>query len=555
MKIIALVVATGAALSPLHPGRQAGPGEDVIYWDTLVRGQLTGGALAVDPSDPLHAAVGPLVPAESAAVTIVNNGPSNNRVDLVLVGDGYTATELNVYSNDANALVASFFNESPLDAYSAYFNVHRVDVISNESGVDNDPVQGVTKDTALDMAYWCSGIERLLCVNVSKALSQAASAPDVDQVLALANSSKYGGAGYPSSDLGTLAADNSSAVEIAKHEFGHSFANLADEYDYGGSTNWTGGEPGERNVSTYDAATMASLQAKWHRWLGTPGVGTYEGANYSQFGIFRPTANSKMRNLWRPFEEINTERLLVKIYQQVDPIDDATPAGVYGSSAVLFVDPVDPSTHALDVQWYLNGNPITGATGTTLDVGALGLTSGTHTVAVTVVDNTPLVINETKRAALMTESRAWTIADGPVNYCTAGLTASGCQVVLVPSGTPSASQSSGFVVAAPGVEGDKDGMFFYGFSGRQANSWGSSSSVHCVTPPLLRTPVMTGTGTTGACDGALGRDFNAYWSSAPTGKVPAAGQKLWLQLWFRDPQNTSNQTTSFSDALEIAVGP
>ena len=45
-----------------------------------------------------------------------------------------------------------------------------------------------------------------------------------------------------------------------------------------------------------------------------------------------------------------------------------------------------------------------------------------------------------------------------------------------------------------------------------------------------------------------------FWSSAPAGKVPAPGSKVWMQLWYRDPLNTSNQTTSLSDALEITVG-
>ena len=544
------------AVHPPQNVRAEDPEEDVIYWDTVINGRLTGGRIAVDPANPLHAAVSAAAPIGGAQfTTIVDSGPSSNRVDVVLVGDGYTAAEQGLFANDANGLVASFFDESPLDAYANYFNVHRVDVVSNESGVDNDPVQGVSKDTAMDMAYWCSGIERLLCIDVGKALGFAAIAPDVDQVLALANSNKYGGAGYPTSDLGTVAAQNGSAVEVAKHEFGHSFANLADEYDYGGPTTWTGGEPTDKNVSIYDATAMASLQTKWHLWLSTPGVGTFEGANYSANGIYRPTSDSKMRSLGRPFEEINTERFLVKIYQQVDPIDDASPAGVYGSSETLFVDPVDPTTHALDVQWFLNGSPIAGATGTTLDLAPLGLTSGTHTVSVTVVDSTPLVIDESKRDSLMTESRSWTVADGPVNYCTAGVTASGCQVVLATAGTPSVSASSGFDVFGAGVEGGKDGLFFYGFNGAQANGWGSGSSFQCVVPPTLRTPLLTGAGTPGACDGFLGRDFNAYWFTAAPGKQPAAGQQLWMQLWFRDPQNTSNQTTSLSDGLAITVAP
>ena len=141
----------------------------------------------------------------------------------------------------------------------------------------------------------------------------------------------------------------------------------------------------------------------------------------------------------------------------------------------------------------------------------------------------------------------------PVAYCTAGTSASGCTASLVSAGTPSVSAPSGFGVAAGSVEGSKDGLFFYGYNGAQANAWGSGTSYQCVVPPVIRTPLITGVGTSGACDGSFVQDFNAYWSTAAPSKVPAAGSQVWLQLWYRDPQNTSNQTTSLSDALEFTV--
>jgi hypothetical protein len=143
----------------------------------------------------------------------------------------------------------------------------------------------------------------------------------------------------------------------------------------------------------------------------------------------------------------------------------------------------------------------------------------------------------------------------PFAYCTAGTTASGCKALLSASGTPSVSASSGFVVSAQGVEGAKNGLFFYGFSGAQANQWGNGSSYQCVVPPFMRAGLLPGTGTSGACDGSFAQDFNAYWSGANPSKVPAVGQRVNLQLWHRNPINTSNQTSSFSDALELCAGP
>jgi glucose/arabinose dehydrogenase len=141
------------------------------------------------------------------------------------------------------------------------------------------------------------------------------------------------------------------------------------------------------------------------------------------------------------------------------------------------------------------------------------------------------------------------------SYCTAGSSANGCNATLSGTGTPSVSAASGFVVDAATVEGSKDGIFFYGFNGPQANSWGSGTSFQCVIPPVIRTPIMSGSGTNGNCDGSFSLDLNTHWAASAPNKVPAAGSQVNLQLWHRDPQNTSNQTTSLSDGLEFTACP
>jgi len=140
------------------------------------------------------------------------------------------------------------------------------------------------------------------------------------------------------------------------------------------------------------------------------------------------------------------------------------------------------------------------------------------------------------------------------SYCTAGTTASGCTATLAAAGVPSLSQASGFTVTASNGEGSKDGLFFFSQNGQQANPWGNGTSFQCVAPPVQRTPVIAGVGTGGACDGVWALDFNA-WMAAHPGKAPAAGPGTQMQLWFRDPQNTSNQTTSLSDGIEFSVAP
>jgi hypothetical protein len=142
----------------------------------------------------------------------------------------------------------------------------------------------------------------------------------------------------------------------------------------------------------------------------------------------------------------------------------------------------------------------------------------------------------------------------PTSYCTAGTTASGCNALLSSTGTASRSSATGFVVAVGGSEGQKDGTLYFGTGGPQANSWGNGTSLQCVVPPVTRTGVLRGSGTFGACDGALQMDFNA-WMAANPSRAPQAGETAYAQAWFRDPMNTSNQSTSLSNALAFTVCP
>jgi hypothetical protein len=145
----------------------------------------------------------------------------------------------------------------------------------------------------------------------------------------------------------------------------------------------------------------------------------------------------------------------------------------------------------------------------------------------------------------------------PVGYCTAGFSASGCQALISASGTPSATLTSGFTLTTVSVEGTKNGLYFYGTNGRQANSWGNGTSYVCVVPPRVRGGLLTGVGTAGSCDGTFSQDLNARW--CPTCPKPAhnpgPGAVMQAQMWYRDPFNTSNHRSSMSDAIEFTFCP
>jgi len=143
----------------------------------------------------------------------------------------------------------------------------------------------------------------------------------------------------------------------------------------------------------------------------------------------------------------------------------------------------------------------------------------------------------------------------PETYCTAGTSTFGCQASISSSGVPSASASSGFVLAASGVEGQRMGLLLYGASGRAATPWGSGSSVLCLQAPLQRTPAASSGGTSGMCNGALLFDWNVYMATHPgaLGNPRLAGQVFQAQFLYRDP--AASMASTLSNAVEFTLSP
>lgn len=251
--------------------------------------------------------------ADGTVTSVVRNGPTDKKVDVVVIGDGYTLAQQKDFHADAKAKWAQVSAVEPYASNRSLFNVWTVDAVSNQSGVSGDPAKGVVKDTALDARFWCDDIERLLCVDTGKVESYASKAPDADLVIVLGNSAKYGGAGYNgiTSSVGydgiaTASSDHRDSAQVAVHETGHSLGKLADEYVYDTNGTYSGPEPAAPNITKMSVAEMKAKKAKWYRYLGQNSpdggkVGAFEGGGYHPRGLNRPTENSIMRTLGREF--------------------------------------------------------------------------------------------------------------------------------------------------------------------------------------------------------------------------------------------------------------
>jgi hypothetical protein len=145
----------------------------------------------------------------------------------------------------------------------------------------------------------------------------------------------------------------------------------------------------------------------------------------------------------------------------------------------------------------------------------------------------------------------------PVTYCTAGTSTNGCVPSISGTGSPSVAAPFGFTIHVASVEGAKQGLVFYGVSGRLNNTpWATgSTSFLCVKSPTQRMTLASSGGTSGQCNGAFHTDWLAFLAANPTalGAPFSAGVTVDAQAWYRDP--AAVKTTSLSNGLEFTTVP
>ena len=277
--------------------------------DTLMRWDVDPASIFIDR--------GKLKEQQVADMQI--KGASSEKIDLVFLAEGYTINEKEKYFSDAERFTEALFTTPPFDQCREDFNVRAVFLESEDSGTDFSG-KGIFKYTALNSGFYTFGTDRYLTTPDMKAIRDAVWNVPCDAVFILVNSEVYGGGGmYNFYAMGS--ADNARTLQVFVHEFGHSFAGLADEY-FSSETAYDSFynlqyEPWEPNITT-----LIDFERKWKDLLpvGTPvptpleapykeQLGVFEGGGYLAKGIYRPVDRCMMRDM-SPFCPVCSRAIL-----------------------------------------------------------------------------------------------------------------------------------------------------------------------------------------------------------------------------------------------------
>ena len=237
--------------------------------------------------------------------TITKTVSSEKAIDIAVIAEGYTAKQQQKFYKDAQQLAQNLLTHEPFTKYKGRINIYAIAAPSEESGISM-PQEENWKNTAVGSHFFTFYEKRYLTTPNSFKLRDLAALVPYDAIYVLANTSTYGGGGIYNF-YALTAADNDLAKQVTVHEFGHSFAGLADEYAYEtdvlDQTYDIKKEPWEPNISS-----LVQFDRKWKSELPsgiqipTPlndstkaKIGVFEGAGYLIKGLYRPYFDCRMR--------------------------------------------------------------------------------------------------------------------------------------------------------------------------------------------------------------------------------------------------------------------
>lgn len=243
----------------------------------------------VDPSDIL------ISPADITAAPecrlLLGDGNSRERIDVVIMAEGYARRDRKKFFRDAEEAVRNLVAHEPFKSMQDRFNIIAAATLSEDSGV-SVPRDGVWKRTALGSHFDTFYSDRYLTTEKQFRMHDALAGLPYESIIILANTDTYGGGGIY--NLYTLASTGHAKFgPVVVHEFGHSFAGLTDEYAYDGTApadQTADVEPWQKNVTT-----QVDFASKWQDLYEQGVAGLVEGAAYQPKGYWRACEDCRMR--------------------------------------------------------------------------------------------------------------------------------------------------------------------------------------------------------------------------------------------------------------------
>jgi hypothetical protein len=270
----------------------------------------------IDPADPtaIHREErAPLFPTSE----LMAGGDPHTKVDIVVVGDGYTAGEMDKFRKDAKHFNDVMFSTEPFRSRKSDFNVWTVEAASAQSGIDK-PDKNVWKDTPLGTRYNTFGSARYVLTTENRALRDIIAAVPYDFVIILVNDDRYGGGGIYNLYTTCYTKTDRAGMEwqmdyVYVHEFGHEFGGLGDEY-YSSQVSYNdfypkGVEPWEPNLT----ALLDKDHLKWGDLVekGTPLPTPWDKAKYDSLGRERGKLDRLAADYYEKREPIYKEEMNV----------------------------------------------------------------------------------------------------------------------------------------------------------------------------------------------------------------------------------------------------
>ena len=258
--------------------------------------------IVVDPRNKFIEQARP--PSPGPLIELQKMGEPARKVDLLVVGDGYTAAEREKFEKDARRFMEVLFATPPFREHRGDFNVWGLCPRADESGVSR-PSSGVYRRSPLGATYDTFGTERYILTTDNRTLRDVASFAPYEFIEILINGQTYGGGGI-FNQYATVAIDNLWAGYVGVHEFGHHFAALADEYytsdvAYLPPTRKT--EPWEPNVT----ALLDPANLKWKELVaaGTPVPTPWDKDEFDQFERAIQKQRKELRAAGKPEAELD----------------------------------------------------------------------------------------------------------------------------------------------------------------------------------------------------------------------------------------------------------